>query len=381
MNTENKKDKSHWIVKEEPLGGMTLTNIWRLLWQNKFKIHPKYWLRFMYALTLSWVCLPLRLIERLRFHRKIKKTEIKEDPVFIVGHYRTGTTYLITLLAHDKSRGYVSNLEAYAPHFFLGFHKFTKGLLDMSLPETRPMDNVIMGAEEPTEEEYAIGATDKYGFYNGFIFPRNFKLYSKYNSFKECSPKDIENWKKRYLYFVKKMTLKYKGKQLFLKNPTSTYRINHLLEMFPNAKFIHIYRNPYKMYSSTLKFYREVFAIYALQTWDDDELQEGILENYAEMYEIFNEERKLIPKGNLVEVQYEDFIESPYQHIKKIYKKLKLRNFREYEQAFKDYIKTQEDYQPNNHKISDDVITRVNSYWDFVREQHGYNKLMPNGHQ
>jgi len=377
----NKKDRTHLVVKEEPLAGMSMINIFRLLWQNKFRIHPKYWLRFWYAILLSWVTTPLRVIEYLRFNRKIKKTEITKDPLFIIGHYRTGTTYLITLLAYDKSKGYVSNLEGYAPHFFLAFHKFTKALIDMSLPEQRPMDNVIMGSDEPTEEEYSIGAMSKYGFYNGFIFPRNFDLYSKYNSFDECSKKDVEKWKKTYVYFLKKMTLKYKGQMLYLKNPTNTYRIKYLLEMFPNAKFIHIYRNPYDMYASTLRFYREVFAIYALQTWDDENLQQGILRNYAEMYEKLKQERSLIPKENIIDIKYEDFIKDPMSHIKRVYKDLQIDGFEEYKEAFQNYVKSQATYKPNKHRISDDIITRVNEHWDFIREMHGYEKLEPNGTQ
>ncbi|MHA1462796.1 MAG: sulfotransferase family protein, partial [Candidatus Heimdallarchaeota archaeon] len=250
-----------------------------------------------------------------------------------------------------------------------------------SLPESRPMDDVIMGSDEPTEEEYAIGATDKFGFYNGFIFPKNFKLYSQYNSFDKCPPKDLVNWRKRYDYFVKKMTLKYDGKMLFLKNPANTYRLKTILDMYPKAKFIHIYRNPYEMYSSTLRFFREVFAIYALQTWKDEDLQEGILENYKEMYVKFNEDRNLIPKENLVEIQYEEFLKKPMHFIEKVYKDLRIDGFEDTKDRFVKYVESQASYTPNKHKISDDIITRVNKYWDFIREQHGYEKLEPNSQE
>ncbi|MHA1557212.1 MAG: sulfotransferase family protein [Candidatus Heimdallarchaeota archaeon] len=377
----NENKYIHLVCKEEPLAGFTMSNIFRVLWQNKFRIHIKYWPRFWYAITLAWLTAPLGWIEKIRFNRKIKKTVVKTDPLFIIGHYRTGTTFLITTLAHDKSKGYVSNLEAYAPHYFLAFEKFTKGLLDFSLPESRPMDDVIMGSDEPTEEEYAIGATDKFGFYNGFIFPKNFKLYSQYNSFDKCPPKDLVNWRKRYDYFIKKMTLKYEGKMLFLKNPANTYRLKTILDMYPNAKFIHIYRNPYEMYSSTLRFFREVFAIYALQTWKDEDLQEGILENYKEMYVKFNEDRNLIPKENLVEIQYEEFLKKPMHFIEKVYKDLRIDGFEDTKDRFVKYVESQASYTPNKHKISDDIITRVNKYWDFIREQHGYEKLEPNSQE
>ena len=247
--------KTHWIVKEEPMAGFSTSNIIRELIQNKFRIHPKYWLRFWYAIGLSTALAPFRLIDTITFSRIIRNMEIKTDPLFIIGAYRTGTTYLMSILACDKSKGYVSNVEGYLPHMFLAFPKLTTWIIDSSLPEQRPMDNVLLGSSEPTEEEYSIGAMSKYGYYNGFIFPRNFDTYSKYLSFERCHPKHLKKWKKVYYNFVQRMTVKYPDRMLFLKNPTNSYRIRHILEMFPTAKFIHTFRNPYTLYKSTETFF------------------------------------------------------------------------------------------------------------------------------
>ncbi|NHJ46435.1 MAG: sulfotransferase [Asgard group archaeon] len=377
---KKKKDRTHLIVKEEPLGGMTLLNIWRLLWIGRFRVHPKYWLRFIYAYCLCLITWPLRAIEWIAVTRKVKKTKVKTDPLFVIGHYRTGTTYLMTLLAYDKSKGYCSNLEGYVPHFFITFHGLAKKLIDASLPETRPMDDVVMGSDEPTEEEYAIGAMSKYGFYNGFIFPKKFKHFSKYNAIEDhYKEKDVKKWRKVYETFVRKLTLKYKGRMLILKNPTITYKIKLILKMYPNAKFVHLYRNPYTMYASTVRFFREVFAIYAVQTWKDEDLQQGIIDNYKEMYELFNETRKLIPKERIIDIKYEDFIKDPMSDLKRIYKDLDIEGFEECKENFAKYIKSQESYTPGKHIISDDVINRVNDNWDFIREMHGYERLEPKG--
>jgi len=370
--------KKYWIMTEEPLAGYSYTNILRLLWQNGFEIHPQYWLRFLYALGLSSLCLPLRLIEYFRFDKKIKGTRIHQDPIFIIGHYRTGSTYLITLLSLDKTRGYVSNVEAYLPHIFLAFPKFTEGLINFSLPEQRPMDNVIMGASEPTEEEYSVGAYEKQAFYNGFIFPKYFDRYSKYNSFDACPPRDLKKWKQRYYYLVQKMSLKYQGKQLFLKNPANTYRIKHLLDMFPQAKFIHLYRNPYDLFMSTLKFYREVFAIYALQCWSDDKMQQGILDNYVEMYQKMDATRSLIPANNIIDIAYENFLNNPLHQSQRIYRELNLTGFAQSEADFSQYIEAQKNYTPNRHFLTNEVIKQVNHHWNFTFDRFGYQKLEPN---
>ena len=108
----------------------------------------------------------------------------------------------MTLMAHDKSKGYVSNIEAYTPLFYLAFPRFTRWLIESSLPDVRPMDNVVMGADEPTEDEYTLGTFTPYGYYTGFIFPRNFDLYSQYLTF-EGMPKQHAKWKAAFKYMVK----------------------------------------------------------------------------------------------------------------------------------------------------------------------------------
>ena len=369
------KDKTWLVVHEEPLAGYSLINIAKVLWQNKFRIHIKYIPRFLYAIILSTVTLPLRLTQTLRFHNKIKNTPIKEDPIFIIGHYRTGTTYLMTLMAHDNSKGYVSNIEGYTPLFYLAFPKFTRWLIESSLPDVRPMDNVVMGADEPTEDEYTIGTYTPYGYYTGFIFPRNFDLYSKYLTF-DGMPKHRQKWKKAFIHMVKMLTLGHGGRQLFLKNPSLSYRIPDLLELYPNAKFIHTYRDPYKVYSSTVKFFDEVFAIYTLQTWDKEKMKQDILDNYKLLYEKFDEDLALIPEENIVHNKYEDFIKDPVNSLKAIYGQLRISGWEEHKQDIIAYAESQlKDYKPNVHVTDADVIRRVNKHWDKMRSDYGYEKL------
>jgi hypothetical protein len=325
---------------------------------------------------VSTLFLPLRIRETLVTEKKIQIIKPEHDPVFIIGYYRSGTTYLITLFSKDKNRGYVSNIEAYLPTTFLGSPKITHWIISASLPDQRPMDNVIMTPEEPTEDEYSIGTYEKYSIYHGFVFPRNFKLYSQYNSF-DGLPKDLEKWKKRWSWFHKKMTCKYAGKQIVYKNPTATFRIRHILKMYPNAKFIHIYRNPYHVFSSNIKFHKEVFEIYALQTWDDEEMQETILENYREMYQKFNQERHLIPENHLIDIKYEDFIQTPIEHMEKIYTSLELEGFEAALPDIENHANSQKDYQANQHVLGSRYIEKVNMYWGNIVDQLGYQRLDP----
>ena len=364
------------VITEEPMAAYTWSNIMELLWQNKFQIHPKYLLRFLYGITVSTLFLPLRIWESLTFSERIKKTVPKHDPVFIIGYYRSGTTYMITLFSKDPTKGYVSNVEGYLPTTFLGSPRITRWIVSASLPEQRPMDNVVMTADEPTEDEYSIGAYEKYSIYHGFIFPRNFRLYSRYNSFNGL-PADLRRWKRRWAWFNKKMTIRYKGRQMVYKNPTATFRIRHLLKMYPNAKFVHIYRNPYEVFSSNVQYHNKVFAIYALQTWDEHEMQETILDNYAEMYACFDRDRHLIPENNLVEIRYEDFIREPMTHMERIYSTLKLDGYEQAKSRMQEHVDSQRTYKPNRHILSADFVRRVNDKWGHIIDRFGYDRIEP----
>ena len=73
---------------------------------------------------------------------------------------------------------------------------------------------------------------------------------------------------------LKKITMYHHGKQLVLKNQDNTGKIPQLLEMFPNAKFVYCYRNPYDLYMSMKKFMTKVIPLYCVQTppsWEDAE--------------------------------------------------------------------------------------------------------------
>jgi len=74
-------------------------------------------------------------------------------PLFVIGHWRSGTTYLHNLLSLDPSYGYCSTFQTILPGVFLGSEQTFKPLVTASIPTTRPMDDVPMGPDLPPEEE------------------------------------------------------------------------------------------------------------------------------------------------------------------------------------------------------------------------------------
>ncbi len=362
-------------IMYEPLAGATLTNILRMLVYAKFHISFRYIPRFIYALAISTSTLPLRMMEHIKYDKKILPTEIKEQPIFILGHWRSGTTYLHNVLSLDKNHGYCSTHHSVIPDAFISDEKLLKALVSTSIPETGPMDDVPMSPDLSQEEEYALRAPTPYAYYNGWIFPRNMEFYNKFVCMEGVPEKVIEGWKSIYIYLLKKLTMVNDGKRLVLKNPSNTARIRLLLEMFPDAKFIHIYRNPYHVYFSMMKFMTIVLPRYCVQRpLKVEEMEKLMMELYAKMYKKYIKERNMIPEGNLVEVRYENFAPSPVKELRRIYDTLSLPNFKDSEEIFKKFIKAQSKIRTGKYEVTDEIVNKVYPKWKFVFDEFGYEK-------
>jgi hypothetical protein len=236
-----KLDESILDVRKEPLAGDTLVNLLRLLAQNRFNIDVRYLPRVLYLTAMSSLLVPFRLRERLKFDRIVRDMEIRYDPVFILGHWRSGTTYLHNLLSPDKNLGYFSTYQAILPGVFLTGESLFKDRVTASLPEKRPIDDVMMSADSPQEDEYAVGAFTPYSGNHAACFPKNGRYYRKFILMEDVQQRVVKEWKKVYLYLVRKITLYWGERRVVLKNPANTARVRLILELFPDAKFVFLF--------------------------------------------------------------------------------------------------------------------------------------------
>lgn len=360
-------------VKHTPLPGYILPNFLYLLTQNRFNIDAQYLPRTMYSLFLSTIMLPFYIKERLQFDAQTRKTTITKPPVFIIGHWRSGTTYLHNLLSHDKNLGFFTTFQAYLPSVFLGYEKLFKPLVAKSIPKKRPMDDVAMDAEYPQEDQYALGAFSPYSYYHGWCFPKNMEFYNNFVCMEHVPQRTIEDWKEFYLYILKKITLYEDGKQLVLKNQDNTGKIKILLDMFPEAKFIFLYRNPYDLYFSMMKFMKTTIPRFCIQKPPTIEIIESSMMNlYKTMLQKYIREREYIPKGNLVEVQYEEFISNPLTTLQTIYDSFSLQGYQDAKPAFQTYLRSQKNIRTDTYTLTDEIQEKIKNTWGFALKTFGY---------
>jgi hypothetical protein len=327
------------------------------------------------TLLVSSCLFPARLIQNLKYRRKIRRTQITQDPIFIIGVWRTGTTFLNYLMTLDNQFGFQSNFMTYVPHASINPGKLIRKLAITFLPKTRPMDNVKLSLDKPGEEEFPIALESQLSFYHSWFFPKRLDYFAKYLTFNDCNESKIKRWKKRYYRHLKKLTYVNNGKQLLLKNPPNTARIKILTELFPNAKFIYLYREPYTLYSSTIHLYRKLLPNFSYQKWDDEKIQQKILDIFSIIQEEYESSKTKLSTDQLIEIRYDALINKPLETLESIYKKFNLVGFKEITPVFKNYINNQRSYKKNKHNINVNIITAVNKKWGNYRDNYGFEKL------
>ncbi len=353
--------------------GISIFKWLKILAQIRFNVRLKHVPKILLITFLNIILYPFVLLEQLIYRKKIRETKIEKDPIFIIGHWRSGTTHLHKILALDKQFGYISLTETSFPHLFLGSSKLLHTLMRPITPKKRATDKVPMFPEMPHEHEFALLFLSLYSPLLAVSFSARYEHYSRYITFEKVSQKEIDVWKKWFLYLAKKLTFKEKGKQLVLKNPLDTCRIRLILELFPNAKFVHLIRNPYDLYYSTIKLHKHNTEIYAMQKQSYN-LEEIILENYNIMYEKFYEEVDLIPEGHLVNVRFEDLRDNPLEQMGKIYTTLNLENFEKAKQQVLPYLLSVANYKPSRYQITEKDKRMIDSHWHDTIVKWGYEQ-------
>lgn len=370
----NFKTKDFFSFTSHSAFGASLVAWLRILSQNRFLIHPFLIPKVLFISGAIILSIPFQIFERLRYRKKLKAIQIK-NPVFILGHPRSGTTFLHYLMSKDPSFGYCTTLQAMIPHLFLTCSGFFSRLLSKALPEKRPMDNLKMGSDLPKEEEFALACYGPESMVTGYYFPKNFPRNFDRNVLFENNLSGEKRWKKNFSHFLSKLAFANPGKMLLLKSPANTARIKEILSLYPGAKFIHIYRNPYDVFQSHLHLFKKLLPMLAFHEVNDEQLEEIVFETYIRIHKKYFSEKSLIPNGNLVEVRYEDFIINPLKALENIYSAINMNGFESARQLFEEELKAYDSYTKNKFNISNELAEKISERFEFAFETFGYETV------
>ena len=288
-----------------------------------------------------------------------------------MGHWRAGTTLLHELLVTDERYTYPTTYQCFTPKHFLVSGKFLPALIRGLLPKKRPMDNMPAGWDHPQEDEFALANMGLPTPYLMLAFPNRIPYFPEYLDMKGVPPKDVARWKDGFLRFLKSVTLR-TPKRIVLKSPPHTARIKTLLEMFPKARFVHIVRDPYTLFSSTVNLWKRLAEHEGLQMVQGDRLDEYVYHTMVQMYDAFHEQQPLIDPSRFCEVRYEDLVKNPLGEMRRVYDELALGGFDKAHPAMQAYMAGQSNYKANRWQIPAETRAEIARRWRFYFERYGY---------
>jgi len=358
-----------------PLAGSSLRHFVRLLWANRSRIESRYARRLVKATGVVAAATPLRLWESLRFGTAIRNQELSDPPVFIVGHWRSGTTNLHRLMLSNSQLASVTLLHCAAPHLFLTCGDGISRYLRKRLPSNRPMDAVSLGTDEPMSEDFGlIGVTNK-THYGSYLFPQTAEAeFARTILFEPNDAKaKVAEWERDYLWLLKKITLASSGRRLCLKNPANTGRVPQLLKLFPDAKFVFVKRNPYVVHASTCRLMERFLERFALQSSDRDDIERFVSERYERLMQKWVADRDLIPSENLLELRHEDIVRDPEASVASVHRQLDICGLDDAYPLLQDRISSQAAYENNRYDFEPNYVDRISPFLAPTAQRWGYD--------
>jgi hypothetical protein len=354
------------------LGGISFGDWRRLLAENRFSVDPPYWGRALSITLQSIINSLVGSRERAKFGREIEAAQV-QPPIFVLGMWRSGTTHLHNLLSLDERFAFPNYYQALFPHTFLLTEARNAKIGDIFSPKTRPLDNVALGMDQPCEDEMALCALVQRSFMLSLVFPRRSEFYDRFLTFRDAGEDDLRRWKEAFRWFTRKLSFKYR-RPLVLKSPGHTCRIKLLLELFPDARFVHIHRHPYRVYCSSRQSAARLVPYWALQRVDMTGVEERVFESNTKVYQAFFEEWPLIPAGQAHELAFEQLEQDPLGELRRIYTALNLPDFQAVEPRVREYLDSLSGYQKNPlPELTSAERERIQTAWPWCFDQWGYS--------
>lgn len=188
-----------------------------------------------------------------------------DDPVFILGMWRSGTTFAHELLASLDGTTAPESWECFRPSALrlLAPPRASPGT-------ARPMDDAIISATSPQEDEFALLLLGEASVYRGFLDPR--RLPSLQILLDQA---DDASWIAAFEAFMRAVHERRPGR-LIIKSPNHLFRINSIARQYPKAAFLVMLRSPTAIYWSNVRMWQAMTRLYG--HWP---VPEGVIEDFV----------------------------------------------------------------------------------------------------
>ncbi len=327
--------------------------------------------KMMLELQRAYVTLELPLIleapmiamERIIYERDLDQIPI-EQPIFIIGCHRSGTTALYDLLAKHPDIAYFTNASTLLPRSSIMTHQFGKmmGLQGVEL-ERFFGDGVGYTYDSPSE---------------------GIRVWERYTTDQEthCLDENYDNPQmENYLKTMIRKHLRVFNRSRFLnKNPDNSVRTRYIHKIFPDARYIHVIRDGRAVTASLVRAKQRAIEFFG---WGHPHAEHGtIVEGWPQIKKIWEQEDpvvgagllwkavmetlerdvKVIPPEQLLEIRYEDLLAAPQDSINRILELCQLRIDPEVMESLQgdiDKMSARQDKQGWKQAFSEDDLERL----------------------
>eukprot|EP00472_Partenskyella_glossopodia_P002522 CAMPEP_0197534334 /NCGR_PEP_ID=MMETSP1318-20131121/46758_1 /TAXON_ID=552666 /ORGANISM="Partenskyella glossopodia, Strain RCC365" /LENGTH=282 /DNA_ID=CAMNT_0043091561 /DNA_START=370 /DNA_END=1215 /DNA_ORIENTATION=+ len=227
-------------------------------------------------------------------------------------------------------------------------------LLSGVVDDQRPMDNMALSLDLPQEDELAIKnlSNGSSQYMACHLIPQEKAHFRQLVSFEHATDKQQQEWHQAFTYLIKKLSAVNDGgtakRRLLLKSPVHTGRVKLLLNMFPDAQFIYLHRNPYRVYLSMVNMLDKAYPYMYLNKPQDSQIQDFILSQFTQLHRLYVRDRGLIPDGNLLELPFDTLSKDPIQAVEGIYEHFGWANFDQVRPQLERYQSQNRGYKKNS---------------------------------
>ncbi|MCD6356097.1 MAG: sulfotransferase [Anaerolineaceae bacterium] len=266
------------------------------------------------------------------FFPSYKKYPIKK-PLFIIGNFRSGSTFLQRLIAIDKTQFASARIwdiflspSITLTKFYSVLQTIDKSLGGPLIKAFKKFDKRTLGKVdihkisffEPEEDENFL-LHNWSSFFAGILFPfmKDFSPYIYFDN--RLSDKEKTSIMEFYRKIIRRFLFTKDGNlHLLSKNPSFSPKTASIYKYFPDAKIIYLVRNPLNMLPSTISWLGYTWRVFS-DPLEKYPFKQEIIKFTKHWYDYPLEILSKSDPASFLIIKYDDLIQNPLKTVQMIY--------------------------------------------------------------